>query len=556
MPSTLPPRRVSRDLRRLARACGVVAAVPPLVASGLGCFLFIPCDESQTRLVEVTRSEWEPGWLTATAPGAPFTGAWLAEDSVRLAGPSGVARSFDGGETWEPLPAAPAGVAGIDGPNGWETWMVGAGGLVGVWRTGRFEEAPRVTDADLADVSVDDNHGGVAVGAGGVVVTSEDGVAWAIDADAAALVEAEGGGDLRAVEVLGDGTVWIAGDAGLLLHRGADGWERVDLGTDADLRDLAFASRDRGVVVDADGVVWWTHDRGATWEATAAPGDVRAVAYDWTDAGPTAWAVGAGGEVWSTGDGPEWREEARTADGSALATVAAADGYVVAAGTSGAVVAYGLVEHTFTELVEESGCQPYVGRPCVVDGVARLPAVVDARADARWLRQAREEHASVAAFARFTLQLLALGAPADLVADAVAAQGDELRHAAMALARAGGGALGPMDLAGDDGPVTLVAVALATAREGCIAETAAVHAATEAAAAATDAGERRFWRVIVADETRHAALAWRFLRWAVARDASVLDAVAPLFATRPTTVPPAVWHAVIAPAAASLRAAA
>ncbi|MFN7147029.1 MAG: hypothetical protein ACK4YP_24870, partial [Myxococcota bacterium] len=211
-----------------------------------------------------------------------------------------------------------------------------------------------------------------------------------------------------------------------------------------------------------------------------------------------------------------------------------------------------------TELVEESTCGGgwQLGRPCVVDGVARLPAVVDAPtgAPARWLRQAREEHASVAAFARFTLQLLALGAPADLVADAVAAQADELRHAAMALARAGGGALGPMDLAGEDGPATLVAVAVATAREGCIGETAAVHAAIEAAAAATDPEERRLWRAIVRDETRHAALAWRFLRWAVARDASVYAAVAPLFATRPAHVPPAVWRHVIAPAATSLRA--
>ncbi|MFN7147028.1 MAG: WD40/YVTN/BNR-like repeat-containing protein, partial [Myxococcota bacterium] len=223
--------------------------------------------------------------------------------------------------------------------DGWETWMVGAGGLAGVWRTGRFEAAPPVTDADLADVSVHDAYGGVAVGVGGVVITSEDGNAWALDADAAALVEAEGGGDLRAVEVLEDGTVWVAGEAGLLLHRGADGWERVDLGTDADLRDLAFASRDRGLVADADGVLWWTRDRGETWEAAAAPGDVRAVAYDGGERGPTAWAVGGGGEVWSTEDGELWRLEARTSDGTPLTTIATHGDYVVAAGESGAVIA-------------------------------------------------------------------------------------------------------------------------------------------------------------------------------------------------------------------------
>lgn len=39
------------------------------------------------------------------------------------------------------------------------------------------------------------------------------------------------------------------------------------------------------------------------------------------------------------------------------------------------------------------------------------------------------EHASVAAFARFTLQLLAMGAPAELVQASVGAAADELDHA-------------------------------------------------------------------------------------------------------------------------------
>ena len=46
-----------------------------------------------------------------------------------------------------------------------------------------------------------------------------------------------------------------------------------------------------------------------------------------------------------------------------------------------------------------------------------------------WTTAARAEHASVASFARFTLQLLHLGAPADLVADAQQAALDEVRHA-------------------------------------------------------------------------------------------------------------------------------
>jgi len=39
------------------------------------------------------------------------------------------------------------------------------------------------------------------------------------------------------------------------------------------------------------------------------------------------------------------------------------------------------------------------------------------------------EHASIAAFARFSLQLLSLGAPAGLIDDCTRALGDETAHA-------------------------------------------------------------------------------------------------------------------------------
>ncbi|MFN7146774.1 MAG: hypothetical protein ACK4YP_23575, partial [Myxococcota bacterium] len=53
-----------------------------------------------------------------------------------------------------------------------------------------------------------------------------------------------------------------------------------------------------------------------------------------------------------------------------------------------------------------------------------------------WTRDALIEHASVAAFARFALELLAVGAPADLVDAAHAAARDEVRHARLAFALA------------------------------------------------------------------------------------------------------------------------
>jgi hypothetical protein len=68
--------------------------------------------------------------------------------------------------------------------------------------------------------------------------------------------------------------------------------------------------------------------------------------------------------------------------------------------------------------------------------LARLSAVERAVLAAAWTQDALVEHASVAAFARTTLELMALGAPAELVAGAQAAAADEVRHARVSFALA------------------------------------------------------------------------------------------------------------------------
>jgi hypothetical protein len=188
-----------------------------------------------------------------------------------------------------------------------------------------------------------------------------------------------------------------------------------------------------------------------------------------------------------------------------------------------------------------------IGRPFSVDGAHRvarasddagwcadvtvdadaLPADARARVAEAWLRTARGEHASVAAFARFVLQLTAVGAPAALVADAAAALADEVRHArdafsvASALAGVTLGA-GPMDVSGAlDGACTLEALVRDTVREGCIAESLSAAEAAVARDAASDPVVRELLAGVADDEARHAGLAWRFVRWALTRDPSL-----------------------------------
>lgn len=196
------------------------------------------------------------------------------------------------------------------------------------------------------------------------------------------------------------------------------------------------------------------------------------------------------------------------------------------------------------------------GRPFTVDGAARtaatiprgdwhsalVPDVTDLSLEARaalaraWLRSAAMEHASVASFARFALELLAVGAPAALVLDAQKAIGDEIRHAQACFALAGayaGEAVGPAALAieGSTQRVELLAIAVATVREGCIGETVASLSAQAELAGATDPAVRLALAQIAEDEAFHAGLAWRFVAWAVAQGGEpVRAAVARAFA--------------------------
>ncbi len=157
-----------------------------------------------------------------------------------------------------------------------------------------------------------------------------------------------------------------------------------------------------------------------------------------------------------------------------------------------------------------------------VDEASLDPATRAALAQA-WVETALAEHASVASFARAALELLALGAPADLVRGVHGAMGDEIEHAALAFTIAseiGGSPVGPGDLAihsATPAPIDPTAVAYSTMAEGCINETLSACLAIAERDSATDLGTRAALERIAADEVEHAALAWRTLAWLVRR---------------------------------------
>jgi hypothetical protein len=191
------------------------------------------------------------------------------------------------------------------------------------------------------------------------------------------------------------------------------------------------------------------------------------------------------------------------------------------------------------------------GRPFLVDGVARLASIAEGRGwegggldTSSWAPTSAEraalvehfemwslaEHASVASFARFALQLMALGAPSDLVARAVDAAADEVRHARFGFGVASMLAerpIGPgnIDMENAVGGVTLEEALRLAVREGMIGETLAALEAHVAAAMAEPPELKMELGVIAEEESRHAELAYAFGAWALGRSSRLARVV-------------------------------
>jgi hypothetical protein len=158
--------------------------------------------------------------------------------------------------------------------------------------------------------------------------------------------------------------------------------------------------------------------------------------------------------------------------------------------------------------------------PTLAPHFGELSPIERAQLAAHWARLGQMEHASIAAFARFNLQLLSLGAPADLVEACNRALADETAHArtCFALASAYGGAPvgpAPLDITHCFEDTNLVAIAKLVLREGCLGETVAALEASAVADAASDPAVKQAMTRIAADELQHAELAFRFLFWAL-----------------------------------------
>jgi hypothetical protein len=155
-----------------------------------------------------------------------------------------------------------------------------------------------------------------------------------------------------------------------------------------------------------------------------------------------------------------------------------------------------------------------------------------------WTNKAIGEHASIASFAAFTINLMSNQAPPDLIRDSLNAAMDELNHAVTSFEIASlltgqpiqPGKLPPSKHAFEK---NLTALALATAQEGCIAETlSALELAMEVDRAAADADAddvstmlMRKTKIIALEEGGHSVLAWRTIHWICSTNSAVCNCI-------------------------------
>ena len=142
-----------------------------------------------------------------------------------------------------------------------------------------------------------------------------------------------------------------------------------------------------------------------------------------------------------------------------------------------------------------------------------------------YLQNALFEHASIASFHKFALELMRFGAPPKLLMKVQEAIQDEIEHAQIAFGIASElleKSIGP-DLMSIQPQLatSLKDLAIATFKEGAVGESIAVILAATQRVQATEPVICAFLDRIIADESKHAELAWETLRWCIEQDSSI-----------------------------------
>lgn len=188
-------------------------------------------------------------------------------------------------------------------------------------------------------------------------------------------------------------------------------------------------------------------------------------------------------------------------------------------------------------------------------GAVGVPEGVRDALAARWRENGRTEHASVAAFARLTLDLMALGAPPELIHSANRDALDEIRHTerCFALAKSiDGRDIGPgaFPEAQDartlpkNRTLALAQLAVDSLIDGALHEGLSARVLSRLQSRVEVPDIRAVVRELALDESRHAAHGWDAVEWCLAEGGTAVafalrGAVEALSESHETDLPPA-----------------
>jgi hypothetical protein len=147
-----------------------------------------------------------------------------------------------------------------------------------------------------------------------------------------------------------------------------------------------------------------------------------------------------------------------------------------------------------------------------------------ARLAETWKRRSAAEYLAVSTFSILAIDLVAAGAPADVLSHCVRAQLDEIRHAELAVRMVeiyGGERIAPlpgMSKLPENRRVPAVQQAVSnTLLVSCVSETYATTVLTATRDLTTDPVAHAVLTSIYSDEIMHARLGWSYLRYAIDR---------------------------------------